>query len=66
MFYRECEDCGCSLDPGEGRVCDDCKNAREQESVRKTAVKLIVKPDMVVTGFRQMELEEMLDARKVM
>lgn len=21
-YYRKCEDCGCTLDPGEGRICE--------------------------------------------
>lgn len=23
-YYHKCERCGCSLDPGEGRICDEC------------------------------------------
>lgn len=31
--YR-CDTCGCYLDPGEGRTCDECQNW-EQEHVKK-------------------------------
>ncbi len=33
MYYR-CDTCGCYLDPGEGRTCDDCQS-REQEHMRQ-------------------------------
>lgn len=35
-YYRKCEDCGCTLDPGEGRICDECaeKCGRKQTAGR--------------------------------
>ena len=27
--YR-CERCGCNLDPGEGRLCDECRSKEEK------------------------------------
>lgn len=29
MRYH-CDECGCYLDPGEGRVCDECQQKAEQ------------------------------------
>lgn len=29
MRYQ-CDECGCYLDPGEGRVCDECQRKAEQ------------------------------------
>lgn len=29
MNYR-CTVCGCYLDPGEGRICEDCQNERKK------------------------------------
>lgn len=26
----QCEGCGCPLDPGEGRFCEDCQDERER------------------------------------
>jgi len=34
-WYR-CEGCGCRLDPGEGRMCDEC---REVQKIRYNQIK---------------------------
>ncbi len=31
MRYR-CDACGCYLDPGEGRLCDECRDAEKKRS----------------------------------
>ena len=31
-YYRKCEDCGCTLDPGEGRICDECAEKMRQKT----------------------------------
>ena len=31
-YYRKCEDCGCTLDPGEGRICDECAEKMRAEN----------------------------------
>lgn len=31
MNYR-CAVCGCYLDPGEGRICEDCKKKKPQQT----------------------------------
>ncbi len=31
MWNYRCDNCGCYLDPGEGRLCDDCREKEEQE-----------------------------------
>lgn len=33
-IYHECRICGCNLDPGEGLICDECKQ-KELEEKRK-------------------------------
>lgn len=35
MWEHRCECCGCSLDPGEGRICEECLEEREREAERK-------------------------------
>lgn len=39
--YR-CEECGCYLDPGEGRLCEECREMLERQedalSRKRTAV----------------------------
>ena len=32
MYGYKCAICKCSLDPGEGRVCDDCSRKKNQQS----------------------------------
>lgn len=29
-YGRQCEGCGCPLDPGEGRFCEECQEERER------------------------------------
>lgn len=39
-YGRLCEGCGCRLDPGEGRLCEDCleeKERREQAGRMRSA-----------------------------
>lgn len=31
----ECQRCHCSLDPGEGRYCDECKKEMKQEEEQR-------------------------------
>lgn len=31
-YGRQCEGCGCSLDPGEGRLCEDCQEEQEKKA----------------------------------
>lgn len=38
MYGYKCEICECSLDPGEGRVCDDCRD--KMERLKPDAVKI--------------------------
>lgn len=38
MYKYECTYCGCSLDPGEGRLCEDCLAKREQNRKHKVAL----------------------------
>lgn len=38
MLYR-CDTCGCYLDPGEGRTCDECKEQIERRSQKRETIK---------------------------
>lgn len=59
MFYRKCEGCGCSLDPGEGRMCDECIQEIERRKARDAFMGIM----LVAEGnkFEQMEMEGILD-----
>ena len=58
MFYRKCRICGCSLDPGEGSMCEECRDEKEREWTRaKTAKSMII-----CTDYYQMSLEEFINA----
>lgn len=58
MFYRKCRICGCSLDPGEGSMCEECWNEQYMKQQQEKAVRYMV----LSTDFRQMEMEEFLNA----
>lgn len=63
MYFRKCEHCGCALDPGEGRICTDCKEELDSESCRKIEVGRMVRS----TKFKQIEMEDFLNGKsKVM
>lgn len=34
-YYRKCIICGCSLDPGEGNICEDCIEDRKKKEHRQ-------------------------------
>lgn len=39
-YYRKCEDCGCTLDPGEGRICDECaEKMRQKQTAGRCSIK---------------------------
>jgi hypothetical protein len=57
MFYRKCRICGCSLDPGEGNICEECRDEQYMKQQQEKAVKYMV----LSTDFRQMEMEEFLN-----
>lgn len=36
-FFRTCNECGCSLDPGEGNKCSDCLEViKNRENYKET------------------------------
>lgn len=57
MFYRKCRICGCSLDPGEGNMCEECRDEQYMKQQREKAVRYMV----LSTDFKQMEMEEFLN-----
>lgn len=57
MFYRKCRICGCSLDPGEGSMCEEFRDEQYMKQQREKAVRYMV----LSTDFRQMEMEEFLN-----
>lgn len=56
MRHAECEVCGCSLDFGEGRLCDECKEASKKENRIKREMDHMI----LATDFKQIELEELM------
>lgn len=53
-----CEVCGCSLDPGEGSVCDDCRSDLSEERRREKELDRMIRS----INYQQMEMEEFLHA----
>lgn len=55
--YRVCEICKCSLDPGEGRICDECseKINAEQDLIKE------INRMVLDTDCRQIEMEDFLN-----
>ena len=33
MYNYKCEECGCYLDPGEGRACEECRRKSKLRSI---------------------------------
>ncbi len=56
MILKECERCGCSLDPGEGHLCDDCAEEMDNERQREKELDRMVRS----TDYKQMRMEEFL------
>lgn len=56
MFYR-CDSCGCYLDPGDGRLCEECK----ESIMRKKKFLDSVKESLFIDEYQiEMRLEEMV------
>ena len=59
MNWHRCDICGCYLDPGEGRLCDDCQeDMRRREKKKESMRRLFVPGDM---GQMEMRLEVLND-----
>lgn len=56
MYGYSCVKCGCSLDPGEGNVCDECSTEHEKEQRREKELDRMVRS----TDYEQMRLEEFI------
>ncbi len=56
MYGYTCRKCGCTLDPGEGSMCDDCREEMNEERRREMELDRMIRS----TNFEQMELEEFL------
>ena len=61
MFYRKCEGCGCSLDPGEGRMCSECIQEIERKRARDEFLGIMLMADG--SEFEQMGMEEILNGK---
>ena len=57
MFYRECKICGCSLDPGEGNMCEECREEKQREQARAKKWKNMI----LYKDYYQMSLEEFIN-----
>ena len=42
MIYRKCIICGCSLDPGEGNMCEECRDEQYMKQQQEKAVRYMV------------------------
>lgn len=42
MIYRKCRICGCSLDPGEGNMCEECRDEQYMKQQQEKAVRYMV------------------------
>lgn len=38
MYPYRCDSCGCYLDPGEGRICDECQQNDIERRVKRQHV----------------------------
>ena len=57
MIYRKCEACRCSLDPGEGKLCEECKEEEQEKRTREKALKNMI----LCKDYYQMSLEEFIN-----
>lgn len=56
MEYR-CECCGAYLDPGEGRICDECLDELNNQRQRRNEINQMI----LSVDYKQMEMEEFLN-----
>lgn len=61
MFFYQCEICSCPLDPGEGRICEDCMAAAERGKAKEAAIGLLP-ASCGEQKFTQMEMGDFLHA----
>ncbi len=61
MFFYQCGICKCPLDPGEGRICGDCRAEGERRKARDAAMGLLL-VSCAEQKFTQMEMEDFLNA----
>lgn len=55
-YFHECSICGASLDPGEGRICDECQEKEEKKSRNQELIYKMMRS----TDYKQIELEDYL------
>lgn len=56
MFEYFCKICGCSLDPGEGQICDDCREEMSYENRRRKELDRLIRCE----DYEQMKMEDFL------
>ncbi len=56
MYGYTCRKCGCTLDPGEGSMCDDCREEMNVERRRELELDRMIRS----TDYEQMEMEDFL------
>ncbi len=44
-YFRKCERCNCTLDPGEGRLCSECETEEKLRLERAEEVKKFLQED---------------------
>ena len=54
MYGYSCDKCGCTLDPGEGSICEECLEEADTKKQREREVERMVRS----TDYKQMEMED--------
>jgi hypothetical protein len=57
MYSYKCRNCGCSLDPGEGDLCEECAVENRRVSENKRQMERRVR----TTEFIQMHIDDFAD-----
>lgn len=53
---NHCRKCGCTLDPGEGKICDECREKIEKMQTTAGRLQMMIKSK----DFKQMSMEDYL------
>lgn len=56
MYGYSCDRCGCSLDPGEGSICDECVEEVDAKKKKEMEFDRMVRS----TDYKQMKMEDFL------
>lgn len=54
---NHCRKCGCTLDPGEGKICEECRETTEKTRSRAERLQMMIE----AKSYTQMNIEEYLN-----